>query len=335
MFTGSIDNPKILLELGAGTALPSLLLAKATTPGSTVLITTDRPCAPHIIDNIHRAYKENNISWTSDNHQQQHHRIMVRSLGWGDFTLANPRNPDGGLLQLLKDVTGIEQVREDGSSTPGKIDLILGSDTFYNPPDFEPLLATVSFIINRHNPDCVFLTTYQNRSAKRNIDHLLEKWGLEGRIIEWEAFDFDMNKFVTGGENEDDEEDGEDDGEEEGSLSDVSVGNNRDSEEEEDRWLRLAREEIGRAMNGPEPGVPAKKPSLALVDYSSGSDSEDNEDERIEGDGESIGDSVDDNGDYGHRMGDGGSLSSVYLLWICRRGRGDDAFAAWLEQPKN
>ncbi|KAK5820976.1 hypothetical protein F5H01DRAFT_261076, partial [Linnemannia elongata] len=189
MFEGTTDNPKIILELGAGTALPSLLLAKATAPGSTVLITTDRPNASHILDNIQRAYQENHITWPMDQpRQQQQHRIMVRSLGWGDFTLASPRNPDGGLLQLLMDVSPIVQVK-GGANSPGKIDLILGSDTFYNPPDFEPLLATVSFIINRHNPDCVFLTTYQNRSAKRNIDHLLEKWGLEGRIIEWEAFD--------------------------------------------------------------------------------------------------------------------------------------------------
>lgn len=50
---------------------------------------------------------------------------MVRGLGWGDFSLASDRHPQGGLFQLLKDVSGI------GS---GKIDFILGSDTFYNPP---------------------------------------------------------------------------------------------------------------------------------------------------------------------------------------------------------
>lgn len=133
MFTGTTDNPIIILELGAGTALPSILLAKATTPGSIVLITTDRPNAPHILDNIRRAYQENHISWSMFQPQQQPHRIMVRSLGWGDFTLASPRNPDGGLLQLLKDVSPIVQVKE-GASSPGKIDLILGSDTFYNPP---------------------------------------------------------------------------------------------------------------------------------------------------------------------------------------------------------
>jgi predicted nicotinamide N-methyase len=133
MFTGTTDNPKIILELGAGTALPSLLLAKATTPGSTVLITTDRPNAPHILDNIQRAYQENHISWSKDQHQLQEHKIMVRSLGWGDFTLTNPFNPDGGLLQLLKDVSRINQSKE-GICSPGRIDLILGSDTFYNPP---------------------------------------------------------------------------------------------------------------------------------------------------------------------------------------------------------
>lgn len=133
MFTGTTDHPKIILELGAGTALPSLLLAKATTPGSTVLITTDRPNAPHILHNIQRAYQENHISWSKGLHQPQEHRIMVRSLGWGDFTFTSSLNPDGGLLQLLKDVSRIDQSKE-GNLNPGKIDLILGSDTFYNPP---------------------------------------------------------------------------------------------------------------------------------------------------------------------------------------------------------
>ncbi|OAQ28381.1 hypothetical protein K457DRAFT_33120 [Linnemannia elongata AG-77] len=320
MFEGTTDNPKIILELGAGTALPSLLLAKATAPGSTVLITTDRPNASHILDNIQRAYQENHITWPMDQpQQQQQHRIMVRSLGWGDFTLASPRNPDGGLLQLLMDVSPIVQVK-GGANSPGKIDLILGSDTFYNPPDFEPLLATVSFIINRHNPDCVFLTTYQNRSAKRNIDHLLEKWGLEGRIIEWEAFDFDMSKFVSGGDAKGDRD----------IIIEEKEG--QEPEDEEDRWLRLAKEEIGRVMGTPEAGSTKKSGLLALVDYSSGSDSEEEDEDEcaIE---ESVVDPLsgsEDEEDGTHKMGDGGSLSSVHFLWICKRGRGDDAFAAWV-----
>ncbi|KAF9134461.1 Methyltransferase-like protein 23 [Mortierella sp. 14UC] len=338
MFTGSIDSPKIILELGAGTALPSLLLAKATTPGSTVLITTDRPYAPHIFDNINRAYKENDISWTMDQrHEQQQHRIIVRSLGWGDFTLASPHNPDGGLLQLLKDVSGIEQAKAGSPRSPGKIDLILGSDTFYNPPDFEPLLATVSFIINRHNPDCVFLTSYQNRSAKRNIDHLLEKWGLEGRVIEWEAFDFDMSKFVTSGDT---------DGTEGGSFASMSedVEQEQDchdeeqesEEEEEERWMRLAKEEIGHAISAPEAGL-SSMPVLVLVDYSSGSDFEEGDATEIDDeetpaaadDSASVSNYGHEQENYNHKMGDGGSLSSVHVLWICKRGRGDDAFAAW------
>ncbi|KAF9906111.1 hypothetical protein EC991_000979 [Linnemannia zychae] len=321
MFTGSVDNPKVILELGAGTALPSLLIAKATPPGSTVLITTDRPYAPHIIDNIHRAYKENDISWTTDQHpeKQQHHRIVVRPLGWGDFTMASPHNPDGGLLQLLNDVSGIEQVKERNSRSLGRIDLILGSDTFYNPPDFEPLLATVSFIINRHNPDCVFLTTYQNRSAKRNISHLLEKWGLEGRVIEWEAFGFDMNKFVTGSNTDGTEGESF---EQEQELND-EVQESEGEEEQERRWLKLAKEEVERAMSVPEAGLP-RMPGLALVDYSSGSDFEDGDATDIDDEGTSAaaGDSagVSDHGhgqgDYNHKMGDGGSLSSVHFLWI-------------------
>lgn len=186
--------------------------------------------------------------------------------------------------------------------------------------DFELLLATVSFIINRHNPDCVFLTTYQNRSAKRNIDHLLEKWGLEGRVIEWEAFDFDMSKFVSRGDAKGDGDIG------------IEEKEGQESEDEEDRWLRLAKEEVSRAMSTPEAGSTKKPGLLALVNYSSGSDSEEDDEDECATE-ESVVDSVSESEneeDDTHKMGDGGSLSSVHFLWICKRGRGDDAFAAWV-----
>jgi hypothetical protein len=215
--------------------------------------------------------------------------------------------------------------------------------------DFEPLLATVSFIINRHNPECVFLTTYQNRSAKRNIDHLLEKWNLEGRVIEWEAFDFDMSKFVSGGDvakrggGDMGAEEMEDESlmsmsectsEEQEQHHEVQVSGEED-DSEEDRWLRLVKAEIGREMNTSE-GVSTKKPGfLGLVEYSSGSDSEEDDEDDCANE-ESIDPVGEDEGgqDYTHKMGDGGSLSSVHFLWICKRGRGDDAFAAWVENRR-
>ncbi|KAG0370093.1 Methyltransferase-like protein 23 [Gamsiella multidivaricata] len=325
MFLGTPGSPKVILELGAGTALPSLLLAKAASKaidGETFVIITDRPDVPQIQNNVCEALKENGISTLYPEDPEA--RVQVRGLGWGDFTLANEQNRDGGLLQLLRDVVCIDQIR-----TPRHIDLIIGSDVLYNPSDFEPLLATVSYIINRHNPDCVFMTTYQNRSAKRNIDHLLQKWGLEGRVIDWEDFNFDITKFITVDEEKSDSDN-------EGRLQHEEQDKSfidTPGKDEDDRWLRRAREEVERAM-GTSLGSerPLSGPKAALVDYSSGSSSE--------GDTSTVDDEPEDNdrqehikGKSHYRMGDGGALSSVYLLWICKRGR-DDLFDAWKMGPK-
>eukprot|EP01097_Dermamoeba_algensis_P001713 TRINITY_DN1644_c0_g1_i1.p1 TRINITY_DN1644_c0_g1~~TRINITY_DN1644_c0_g1_i1.p1 ORF type:complete len:198 (+),score=31.71 TRINITY_DN1644_c0_g1_i1:418-1011(+) len=74
-----------------------------------------------------------------------------------------------------KDSTSDEE--DSGDSSKGALDLILGSDCFYDSADFEDILMTVSFLMRSH-PDCKFITTYQNRCASRSIEHLLEKWGL-------------------------------------------------------------------------------------------------------------------------------------------------------------
>lgn len=164
----STGSPKIVLELGAGTALPTLLLAKATDPKATFLIATDRPDVPSILDNIREALKENQIpvfdrsspmhesrsqGQLLDGGQERHEsretdrerpRVEVRGLGWGDFSASedaarDPMDKDassrgGGLLQLLKDVGQSVCQERDGSLQPGRIDILLGSDTFYNPP---------------------------------------------------------------------------------------------------------------------------------------------------------------------------------------------------------
>lgn len=59
----------------------------------------------------------------------------------------------------------------------GPLDLILGSDCFYDPSVFEDILVTVSFLLER-NPTARFLCTYQERSADWSIEHLLSKWNL-------------------------------------------------------------------------------------------------------------------------------------------------------------
>lgn len=62
--------------------------------------------------------------------------------------------------------------------TLGPIDLILGSDCFYEPSVFEDIIVTVAFLLEK-NPQARFLCTYQERSADWSIEHLLHKWQLQ------------------------------------------------------------------------------------------------------------------------------------------------------------
>eukprot|EP00741_Cyanophora_paradoxa_P003399 tig00000704_g3302.t1 len=66
-------------------------------------------------------------------------------------------------------------------------DLLLGADVFYDPKDFDDVLASVRFFLER-SPRAPFLTTYHERSADRTIGHLLQKWGLAGREVPVESF---------------------------------------------------------------------------------------------------------------------------------------------------
>jgi len=143
LFQGTTaGSPKITLELGAGTALPTLLHAKATDPKATYLIATDRPDVPAILENIRQALQANQIPVVD--HVQEDPlkngrgdaRVLVRGLGWGDFSFADPATPskEGGLLQLLKEIGPLVPQEREGQCQFGRIDLILGSDTFYNPP---------------------------------------------------------------------------------------------------------------------------------------------------------------------------------------------------------
>jgi hypothetical protein len=50
---------------------------------------------------------------------------------------------------------------------------------------------TVAFVIHRHNSRCKFITAYQERSSKRSIQFLLDKWSLQCRLIPRITFGFD------------------------------------------------------------------------------------------------------------------------------------------------
>ncbi|XP_072207690.1 histone-arginine methyltransferase METTL23 isoform X2 [Excalfactoria chinensis] len=78
----------------------------------------------------------------------------------------------------------------------GPIDIILGSDVFFDPKDFEDILTTVSFLLEK-NPHAQFWTTYQVRSADWSIEALLYKWQLKSIHIPLHSFSADKEHLAS------------------------------------------------------------------------------------------------------------------------------------------
>ena len=112
-----------VLELGAGTALPGLLLAKL---GCSVTL-SDSVTLPHCVKNCKEAVRLNSLE----------DRVQVVPLSWGLVT--------SKLLQFRN-----------------KLDWVIGSDLFFDPEVFEPLIVTIKWLLD-NNQGCQFLCTVQVR----------------------------------------------------------------------------------------------------------------------------------------------------------------------------
>ncbi|CAB4489402.1 hypothetical protein RhiirA5_486377 [Rhizophagus irregularis] len=180
---------KTILELGSGTSLPGLLCALLS--DNTHVILTDRSDVPQILENIREIAKLNNLL--------SRNNIWIKGLMWGDFSDNDHQlESGGGLFQLLNDI----------EKSNRKIDWILGSDTFYDPKDFEDIIVTIAYILTYHFPNAKFITSYQERSSKRSIQYLLDKWKLKCNQISLASFNFNHNKYIND-KNDDNEEDKE------------------------------------------------------------------------------------------------------------------------------
>lgn len=126
-----------MLELGSGTALPGILASKC----GAIVTLSDSANFPRSLQHIRRSCELNGIL----------SQVQIVGITWGLF------------LSSLFSI--------------GPLDLILGSDCFYEPALFEDIVVTVAFLLER-NPNAKFLCTYQERSADWTIEHLLNKWNL-------------------------------------------------------------------------------------------------------------------------------------------------------------
>lgn len=122
------------------------------------VILSDSAKTPQCLDNCRRSCEANGLQ-----------DVAVLDLTWGEVS------PD---LVLLP-----------------KLDVILGSDVFYDPQDFEDVLVTVVFLL-RKNPTAQFWTTVQERSADWSIEVLLHRWKLNCVDVRLETFDADKPELA-------------------------------------------------------------------------------------------------------------------------------------------
>ncbi|KAJ3170601.1 hypothetical protein HDU88_008503 [Geranomyces variabilis] len=140
-----------ILELGCGTALPGLVAAQC---GASQVVLTDTATAPEVLANALRSVHTNGLSAT----------CVVTPLDWGEF--------DGPAVAVLD----------------AGYDLVLGADVFYEPAMFESALATVARCLRKSAPSAVFVTAYQERSCRRSIAHLMDRYGLVARLVSKHEF---------------------------------------------------------------------------------------------------------------------------------------------------
>ncbi|XP_060805626.1 acyl-CoA-binding domain-containing protein 6 [Amyelois transitella] len=136
-----------VLELGCGTGLPGILAAKC---GARVTL-SDSVALPRSLQHLSTCCEANGLVPGRD--------VQILGLAWG---------------LLLADVHSLRPV-----------DLLLASDCFYEPSQFEEVLSTVAYLLD--GTDGRFLCAYQERSADWSIEALLKKWGLKGALLDLDS----------------------------------------------------------------------------------------------------------------------------------------------------
>ncbi|ORX49677.1 hypothetical protein BCR36DRAFT_327967 [Piromyces finnis] len=206
------------IELGSGVSLPSLLIAKLkyeyiqkheclnnknSSISNKILsptIITDISNPRFILSNIQKEVKQNNlrlneqssfyeIDMEEENNKNidylTQYNIFVEPLYWGIHDT---------LVEIKQKLSNIPT--SFTSNNNYKIDYILAADNFFIPKDYEDILSTVS-IIFRNYPNAKFITTYQERSSQRTIQHLLDEWNMKAVVVPLSSFNCNVNDLVV------------------------------------------------------------------------------------------------------------------------------------------
>ena len=230
-----------VLELGCGTALPGLLCAIL---GAEKVVLTDagnvisnKSSEPNVEDQLleevadEHTYKyEKDTFEFSDTPNEESGRVG------GDDILLNVLN----MVHELCDTKVIKVNQVDVYALPwgslshdnfktrsqscfsplyvtpsiilkGDYNWILGADVFYNSQYFESLICTIAKLFENsatpnecNNTYTRCIIAYQERSSKRSIQHLLERWGLEAHDIC--GYEFGFNQGSVGPEQDENRE---------------------------------------------------------------------------------------------------------------------------------
>lgn len=122
------------------------------------VILSDSSELPHCLEICHQSCRMNNLPW-----------VHVVGLTWG-------------------------HISQDLLALPPQ-DIILASDVFFEPEDFEDILTMVYFLMQK-NPKVQVWSTYQVRSADWSLEALLYKWDMKCVHIPLESFDADKDDIA-------------------------------------------------------------------------------------------------------------------------------------------
>eukprot|EP00050_Salpingoeca_kvevrii_P002160 m.187764 g.187764 ORF g.187764 m.187764 type:complete len:265 (+) comp10552_c1_seq1:224-1018(+) len=126
-----------VVEIGAGVGFPSIVASRC---GAADVVVTDRSDAPDVLANCTATAARNNAQ-----------SCRIAALDWGRFP------PSVFALPAP--------------------DFVLASDCFYDPADYDAVLATIVFLLRR-KPGARCLVAYQDRSSEFELGAFADKWGL-------------------------------------------------------------------------------------------------------------------------------------------------------------
>ncbi|KAI8845409.1 hypothetical protein BC829DRAFT_445753 [Chytridium lagenaria] len=127
-------------------------------------------------------------------------RKVLRTKNPGAWMWGSPpkRRNSAKLNKLDVQIQGLNW--GDALTDVQDVDVVLGADVFYERENFEALVATLALLMRRSKSSCRAIIAYQERSSRRSIQELLDRFGLCARGIAKERLGW--KRTVMGGSRE-------------------------------------------------------------------------------------------------------------------------------------